>query len=374
MFASKRSRWFALAGIPTLMLFVTFYVLRGQLYFYIITPQHNFEDESKGPTPDYNDMLYWALYPAKQTGSIQSTTATRDFDVFYIHPTSLKTGDRWNELIEVDKSEQLFAWSKLNQASIFEDCCRIYAPHYRQATLASYWVGENGRKAKELAYEDILAAFDHYLTTENGGRPFFLAGHSQGADHGLRLIKDRILGTELEHRMVASYLIGRPIPKQALAQTHPGIKICDQPDDVSCLVSWVTFGTGSDPKEFLASMEWHFDDGYRKFDANGEFVCVNPLNWHQDETAAPPASHRGAVFYSDHELVKVLEHLTSAACDDRVLLVDDLSGELEYAWNGNYHLYDFNIFYQNIRSNLQQRISGFWKTKMASLDTRSSHH
>ncbi len=373
MLARKTHRWIVMAGSLAIVSLAVLYAFRGYLYFYSITPDHQFEDETKGPAPEYDDTSYWALHPAKQGGSVQSTEASDDFDVFYIHPTSLRTAERWNELIDPSHSEELFSWSKLNQASIFEDCCRVYAPHYRQATLASYWVDDNGRKAKELAYSDILAAFDHYLKNENGGRPFFLAGHSQGADHGLRLIKDRILGTKLEDQMVASYLIGRPIPKTALAKTHPGMKICDRPDDVSCLISWVTFGNGSDPKDFLSSMEWHFDDGYRKFDTDDEFVCVNPLNWSQGEEKATVAAHQGAVFYDDHELVKVMEHMTSAACDEQVLLVDDLSEQLEFAWNGNYHLYDYNIFYQNIRANLNQRIQGFLRSHVVSIGDLPSH-
>ena len=64
------------------------------------------------------------------------------------------------------------------------------------------------RAAFELAYSDVLRAFDYYLAHENHGRPFILASHSQGSLHALRLIQERLAGKPLQKQLVAAYLIG----------------------------------------------------------------------------------------------------------------------------------------------------------------------
>ena len=43
------------------------------------------------------------------------------------------------------------------------------------------------------------------------GRPFLLAGHSQGSALAGRLLEEQIAGSELSERLVAAHLIGGPI-------------------------------------------------------------------------------------------------------------------------------------------------------------------
>ena len=67
----------------------------------------------------------------------------------------------------------------LNQASVFNACCRIYAPRYRQASLG----GLNNDAALDLAYTDVARAFRHFAAHANHGRPIIIASHSQGTNH-----------------------------------------------------------------------------------------------------------------------------------------------------------------------------------------------
>lgn len=55
----------------------------------------------------------------------------------------------------------------------------------------------------DLAYTDVLAAFRNYLANDNQGRGFVLVGHSQGAFHLSRLVKEEIDGKPLASQMVA---------------------------------------------------------------------------------------------------------------------------------------------------------------------------
>ena len=80
------------------------------------------------------------------------------------------------------------------QASAFSETCNVYAPYYRQATYYSFFDAEanNGCKALDLAYSDISNAFECIYEKHNNGKPFFIAGHSQGALHGQRLINEHV--------------------------------------------------------------------------------------------------------------------------------------------------------------------------------------
>src|SRR5438874_577844 len=72
----------------------------------------------------------------------------------------------------------------------------------------------NAQKALDCAYRDVLAAFDRFVR-ESGDRPIILAGHSQGALHLSRLLRERIAGTPLARRIVAAYVVGWPVSRLA---------------------------------------------------------------------------------------------------------------------------------------------------------------
>ena len=77
------------------------------------------------------------------------------------------------------------------ERGIYEQHCRMYAPYYRQAVLADYDLPiKEAEPYFNLAYKDVRAAFVYYMQHENNGRPFVLAGFSQGAEMCLRLLKE----------------------------------------------------------------------------------------------------------------------------------------------------------------------------------------
>ena len=58
---------------------------------------------------------------------------------------------------------------------------------------------EDAQKALDLAYGDVAAAFDQFVK-EAGDRPIILAGHSQGALHLERLLREKIAGKPIAKR------------------------------------------------------------------------------------------------------------------------------------------------------------------------------
>lgn len=99
------------------------------------------------------------------------------------------------------------------QAARFGSLCNLYVPRYRQATIGSY-PDDGGTDLYDLesfqvAYADVLDAFQTYLATYNEGRPFVLLGHSQGTHHLIRLLQEEFDDAPaLRGQLISALLVG----------------------------------------------------------------------------------------------------------------------------------------------------------------------
>ena len=218
-----------------------------------------FAEQAPPPAPDYADAVSWAARPGAEglaasipDGATPAAKAAR-VDVFYVYPTTFRSKTRWNA--DVGDAETNH-WTDISvlarQASVFNACCRVFAPRYRQASLAAFAAPEDGGKAYALAYTDVLRAFERYMAHDNHGRPFILAGHSQGALMVRRLLTERIKGTPLARQMVAAYILGIGISEGEFATTFAGSPPCAGPRDTGCVLSWNSFADDSDPSAYRA--------------------------------------------------------------------------------------------------------------------------
>ena len=330
-------------------------------------------DAAPPPAPDYARADAWAAWPDRPSGADAvapglppSRLAEADkVDVFFIHPTTYLTGSAHNARYDEPglTSTQIQEGVLRFQASVFNACCRIYAPHYRQAALSAFWsLGEaDATAAYELAYQDVLRAFDYYVAHENRGRPFILASHSQGSLHALRLLQERIAGGPLRQRLVAAYVIGYYVPEDI---ERLGIAVCDAPTQTGCLVDWNTVkeGVTGGEREESRYIWW---DGRYQHTAGLRMVCVNPLNWRSGGSAGPELN-LGALpgVRSGGALVPTVPHLTGAQCDGALLHIDIPLAKRRGFANpltlfGSYHVYDYNVFYTNIRVNAEERVQAY---------------
>lgn len=105
------------------------------------SPSRPFDAAHVPPVPDYTSADAWLAYPGRN-GLERSTPpgvaaideANASADVFFIHPTTYQQSDVWN--VAYNKPSEFDPAVLLGQASAFNGCCRIFAPHYRQASLA----------------------------------------------------------------------------------------------------------------------------------------------------------------------------------------------------------------------------------------------
>ena len=287
---------------------------------------------------------------------------SRKVDVFFVHPTTYLSNAAPNARYDESgtTSAQIDRGVLRFQASVFTACCRIYAPHYRQAAIGAFLKSDEARAtaAYELAYGDVQRAFDYYLAHENHGRPFILASHSQGSLHAMRLLQERIAGQPLQQRLVAAYIVGYYLP---LDMEKAGVPVCRGATQTGCFVDWNTVKEGHTDKSREDSRLVWLEGRYQPA-AGRAMTCVNPLDW-QLGGSAGAALNLGALpgVRPGQELRAPVAHLTGARCDEGALHIDIPLGERSgfadlLTLFGSYHILDYNIFYLNIRANALERI------------------
>lgn len=322
-------------------------------------------------TPDYRRREAWAARPgaegAASTVAPGASPAAREtaVDVFYVHPTTDRSRNRFNSDIT---DATVNGWTEASviarQASAFNGCCRIFAPRYRQATSKVFTIGASERDAAfNLAYGDVERAFADYLAHDNRGRPFILAGHSQGASHLTRLIKEKIDGTPLGRRMVAAYVIGFNLSEGDFGKTYKSVSMCAKPDQTGCIVQWNAVLTAP-PSAQRAAGEARYVARYGD-DPRKRLLCVNPLTFDRARTSADRDSSKGAAPGDPGygSLLPLMKHSVSARCEDGYLIVQpDPALDLKPLPGGSMHYHDIGLFYGDIRADTLRRIAA-WRQR-----------
>ncbi len=298
---------------------------------------------------DYSLSDNWAALPDKQDYADWTPTGLQDeqaisaADVFYIHPTTDIAGLKGNtELSNARVNKQTDELPVKYQASVFNGSCKIYAPRYRQAVLNNFFKKNTdaAKTAFDTAYQDVKAAFEYYLEHYNHGRPIIIAGHSQGTLHAIRLLQEFFDGKPLQQQLVQAYLIGYPVKESQFAF----LKVSESATAVGGYISYNTFGM--DAKiDFLTEYK--------------NAVVVNPLNWTREPQFVSAATNAGSLSKKSD---KLLPKLCGARCGNGVLLIQKPSDKsfTPMAFK-NYHLYDYALFYLNIRQNIAERVQQYIK-------------
>ena len=322
----------------------------------VIKPSRDFARYPPPTAPDYSQVANWAALPTMRDSAddvprnsgLRDEQATAPADVFFVHLTTLIRPVGWNaDPVNKGINQLTNKVSIMRQASVFNAAGRIYAPHYRQAALYSFFDSSgNGPQALELAYADVKAAFTYYLEHYNQGRPIILAGHSQGAYHARRLLQEFFdHDPKMRHQLVAAYLIGFEVRPELYKVLRP----CQDSLQTGCYVSW-------------NAAEWGYD--YPPYHGT---VVTNPLTWTSDTTAAPAILNRGAVPYTFNRLDA---HLTGAKVHDGLLWVHPpkLGGYPRFLLPGrpelrhSFHIADYGLFYLNVRQNAVARVEA-WRLR-----------
>ncbi|NBC36465.1 DUF3089 domain-containing protein [Novosphingobium sp. FSY-8] len=316
---------------------------------------------------DYADAALWI---ARGEGSAQDPAhwLPRGADapqpiaanVFFIHPTGHFDRFSWN----ADTDNPLInARSDLlvrGLASPFAGAEQVWAPRYRQATFGAFLTDRpDGQAALDLAYGDVRAAFDAFVAQADPHLPIVLAGHSQGALHLMRLMRDRVAGQPIAERVAAAYVIGWPV---SLTHDLPrmGLPACDAPDQAGCVLSWQSFAQPADTATVLAAYaRFPGLDGQSR--AGSRFLCVNPITGRTASDA--PASANPGTLVPDATLTggRLVPGMVGAQCGaDGFLMIGSPPQMGPFAMPGNnFHVYDIPLFWESVRLDVARRV-GVW--------------
>ncbi|MCM8730036.1 DUF3089 domain-containing protein [Hephaestia sp. GCM10023244] len=332
-----------------------------------MVPTAKFEPQEKATASVYADPAMWFSRPGKADDPARwvpagyQPGAAPNAAVFYVHPTSYLNRARWNAPLDDAEANGRATLFLRGQATAFNAVGEIWAPRYRQATFGAFLTSEAAAgQALDLAYGDVLTAFDQFLNEIGPDRPIILAGHSQGALHLTRLLKDRVAATPLAARIVAAYVVGWPVSKTADLPAL-GLPQCEAADQAGCILSWQTFAEPADPALIFDTFDK--TDGYTGAPRAGtDMVCTNPITGTPDSTA-PASANLGTLFPSADLLNADIEPgMISATCEGRGILSvgppPSLVGNYVLPGN-NYHVFDYSLFWANIRTDAQRRFDSY---------------
>ncbi len=313
-----------------------------------------------GDAPDYSRGENWLSRPER---------ADKAVDLIYLYPSSCE--DPEADVICAIDNPSMLEGAKRNfaqQASTFEPVANLFAPYWRQV---------NGMKLPMMTFEevdaaewaeprtDVYAALDYYFEHLNQGRPFFLAGHSQGSRLCYIVLSEYMKAhPERYANMIAAYAIGDSLTRPYL-EANPHVKAARAADDLGVVVSWNTEGPANKGRNSLVVAP--------------NAVGINPLNWRTDDTPGDAGQNLGS--FMPHLLDPGMDELPIRA--DAVLdlergsvmvtnpafapfAITALPGfeAFEPVFGpASYHGCDYSFFYLNIRENARLRARAWFAQK-----------
>ena len=338
----------------------------AELLRFALVPRGAFQAQPSVASKAYDDPKMWlarpdiANNPSFWVPAGYARTTAPGAAVFFIHPTSYIGRDHWNARLDDAETNARAAIFLRGQASAFNAAGQVWSPRYRQATFGAFLTdAADAQRALDLAYGDVSAAFEAFLRQIGPDRPIILAGHSQGALHLTRLLRERVAGRPLARRVVAAYVVGWPVSRITdLAAL--GLPECARAAQAGCLLSWESFAEPADPSLIIDTYDrtTGFDGRPRR---DTPVVCTNPLTGTPD-AAAPAGSNLGTLYPSaDLSTATIAPGEVPARCGPRgLLLIGEPPDVGNYVLPGNnYHVYDYSLFWANVRADALRRLAAF---------------
>jgi len=300
---------------------------------------------------DYSRPVTWLSRPSKPDRAV---------DIFYVYPTVYKRAQGEPEVCELNNISMVAGASRQlqGQATAFEPVGNIFAPYYRQASsdILALPYGQQQAILTGIPKSCVFAAFDYYINTLNQGRPFILAGHSQGSNILLYLLSEYMaLHPDVYRRMIAAYVIGYSVTPDYLAR-NPHLKFATGPDDTGVIISYNTEAPvllpPGDPVVLPGAL------------------VINPISWTTEETLAPASQSAGSLVMNPDgtvalDTIPVMNYADARVDRSRNALICSSVNQQSLipvtggASIGVYHSLDYALYYFNVRQNAQNRVNRY---------------
>lgn len=282
------------------------------------------------PAPDYSETTMW---------HVELNDKGEGADVFYIPSTWeydwITTDGRICHYADpsITKHHDDVEIEMKGVADYMADRNNFYSPHYRHITLDS-WATLNEdtirRRYNDVSFVDVRNAFDHYMNNDNNGRPFIIAGFSQGGKSVVELLK--VLTPDQRDRLVAAYILGYKVTPDDI-RTAPWIKAAQGAYDTGVTICYNSVSDVKYIKPIVSAPT---------------VMCINPVNWRTD---AIPAVLNDTITVTLSPEYKVL---VVDGYDDSTLpnILDILN-------TGDYHGAEPWLYSECLRDNMHKRIQSY---------------
>jgi hypothetical protein len=179
----------------------------------------------------------------------------------------------------------------------------------------------------------------------------------------MRLMQEHVAGTPVATRVAAAYLVGWPV---SLTADIPalGLPACSAAEQGGCIVSWQSFAEPADPGAIVGAYA-RGRGATGKPRAGTPMLCVNPLTGTPDSTAAKGANKGTLLMPGGPDQAELIKGSIPARCATEgpangFLLVGDPPQLGSFVLPGNnYHVYDYAMFWANIRLDAVKRLTSF---------------
>jgi len=291
--------------------------------------------------PDYDDASQWYL-----------TDRGAEADIFYVISTEtgdypadggvvMHYADTYSDSLRLPMRGEMEGVDSLLSGRL-----NFVAPYYRQCSLQTFTSDSLKTARMAVATADVRRAFDNYIRQRNGGRPFVLAGFSQGAFIVLDLLRD--MDEETFSRMIAAYAIGIPVRAEDLASPH------------------ITAARGADDTGVTVNYNSVRDASCTLWEEPSR-CCINPVNWRTDSTAATLVTEPSPLVPVESQKKDTMT--VRQDCDAQLLTVDGLTAT-DYVLpligcEGNYHSREIWLYRDCLRENIAVRTARFIEAKNA---------
>ena len=182
--------------------------------------------------------------PTGETLGVDNVKNARDpkIDCFYVYPT---TSDQDGPQADLSIDPELVSIARY-QAARYSRECRVFAPVYRQITIAGLLAPDTVTSAmRTTAYKDVRTAWRTYLRKYNRGRGVVFISHSQGTRVLRRLLTEEIDPKPTARRLLVSALLmgGNVLVKQGrdVGGDFKRIRACRSQSQIGCVVAFSTF-------------------------------------------------------------------------------------------------------------------------------------
>ena len=293
---------------------------------------------------------------------IAETDGQQDADVIYFYPSNYTPAAGEPSIGDIDNAGMRKGARAIfeRQATAFSTSCNIYAPYYRQVDgtfCLKLTTEQEWSLIRYQASQDLTRALDYYFSHWNKGKPFILAGHSQGSENLLAILQDYFHKDEAHQKllqmMVAAYAIGFSVTDEYLA-ANPDIPFAERHNDTGCIVSWNTEGPANKGKH-NAVVKPHAHS-------------INPIYWVLDDTYVPASENLGSLTNLEEGIVE--PGIADAQIDlERGVVVVTTESAKRFAIPAmmqelfgpeSYHGQDYGFFYGDIRRNAEMRVAGWF--------------